>query len=597
MASHATAHGNLEQEQLDDLRERMRLLQGDRKANLDIMEANKAANREEIKRLRDENKKIRVKLNTLQKGAAFKGENNDISKYQVAVTSLRRENDALKLSGTQLKKNLEEVKDTVKELDMESKRPTQDNGPLTTKIRILENRLDKAMIKYNEAQSIKKTYEQIVKRLKEERIGFDNQLSAVDRTLKSKHSDYEELLLLSGDAHHAREVAQEELTRVKKGYEEERKRREKELREKHQLVQLKKQLQDRANLREKKRNEIIAQAAGDLDKEGETQMKKALIVNSLASNKSSNDKLISKTKLDIFEHAFRRIKEATGVSDVNDVIQKVVNQQGTTENLMTLTKENQLAIEKLNLERRKLKTIVDDIKYSGAATGHRRKQVEEQDEQLATSTSRLERCRLKYERFQKLLVSIKSGVEHLQDKLQCVRDDVGTCSYIEPSEETIILVLLESEKMLIALQQRVKALEYEKSVIENAKGEKAPKVGISSPRSPTANIANKISQDAIDMSLAISEAEVQTTRPFNQRIELPSAFDDDGADAIIADEGIGLSHSGGHGDKDKGDGNDINIDDGDELTRDKIKKGSADIVRGEEQKRKKQKKALVATSD
>jgi hypothetical protein len=32
--------------------------------------------------------------------------------------------------------------------------------------RILENRLDKAMIKYNEAQSIKKTYEQIVKRLK-----------------------------------------------------------------------------------------------------------------------------------------------------------------------------------------------------------------------------------------------------------------------------------------------------------------------------------------------------------------------------------------------------------------------------------------------
>lgn len=31
---------------------------------------------------------------------------------------------------------------------------------------MLENRLDKAMIKYNEAQSIRKTYEQIVKRLK-----------------------------------------------------------------------------------------------------------------------------------------------------------------------------------------------------------------------------------------------------------------------------------------------------------------------------------------------------------------------------------------------------------------------------------------------
>ena len=38
---------------------------------------------------------------------------------------------------------------------------------------MLENRLDKAMIKFNEATSIKKTYEVILKRLKEERISYD----------------------------------------------------------------------------------------------------------------------------------------------------------------------------------------------------------------------------------------------------------------------------------------------------------------------------------------------------------------------------------------------------------------------------------------
>ena len=74
-----------------------------------------------------------------------------------------------------------------------------------------------AMIKYNEAQSIRKTYEQIVKRLKEERIGFDNQLAALERTFTAKQRDYEELLLLSGDANHAREVAQQELERVRGG--------------------------------------------------------------------------------------------------------------------------------------------------------------------------------------------------------------------------------------------------------------------------------------------------------------------------------------------------------------------------------------------
>ena len=63
------------------------------------------------------------------------------------------------------------------------------------------------MIKYNEAQSIRKTYEQIVKRLREERVGFDNQLAAIERTLGAKQHDYEELLLLSGDAKHAKDIA------------------------------------------------------------------------------------------------------------------------------------------------------------------------------------------------------------------------------------------------------------------------------------------------------------------------------------------------------------------------------------------------------
>jgi ribosomal protein S4 len=41
-----------------------------------------------------------------------------------------------------------------------------EENPMMRTIRILENRLDKVMIKYNEAQSIQQTYEQVVKRLK-----------------------------------------------------------------------------------------------------------------------------------------------------------------------------------------------------------------------------------------------------------------------------------------------------------------------------------------------------------------------------------------------------------------------------------------------
>ena len=75
----------------------------------------------------------------------------------------------------------------------------------------MENRLDKAMIKYNEAMSIKKAYELIVKRLREERIGYDNQLTAIEQSLKGKENDFQELLILNQDAVFAKDQAENEL--------------------------------------------------------------------------------------------------------------------------------------------------------------------------------------------------------------------------------------------------------------------------------------------------------------------------------------------------------------------------------------------------
>ena len=87
-------------------------------------------------------------------------------------------------------------------------------------------------------------------------MGFDNQLAAIERTLAAKQRDYDELLLLSGDANHARESSLGELDRVRAGYDEERRRREKELRERNQVVQIRRQMLERMKQREKLRGQM-----------------------------------------------------------------------------------------------------------------------------------------------------------------------------------------------------------------------------------------------------------------------------------------------------------------------------------------------------
>lgn len=301
------------------------------------------------------------------------------------------------------------------------------------------------------------------------------------------------------------------------------------------------------------RAEIHAQEAGDLGEAGEEMLKQAAAVNIFTSGLVEQERAEQRSKIDIFEAAFRKIKDSTGVSDVNEVIQKIISQEGTTENLMMLTKENQSKIESLNESRSVLKSKVEEIKYSGPGGGHRRKMVDDHEEQLTTSGARLERCRLKYERLAKMLITAKAGVKHLQDKLTPVGDELGM-QLIEMTDETVVSVLIEAERSLASMVSRIRATAEEMAIMGGGGDDGAPA--------------------ALDLALAggaggplsqVSEAEVMQSRPYNQRIELPSADDEWDGDGMKADDGV------------------PDVDE-DELTRDKVKKAASQILIAQEKR-------------
>lgn len=74
---------------------------------------------------------------------------------------------------------------------------SNDDHPMMRQIRTLGNRLDKVMIKYNEAVEMRKTYEVVHTKLSEERLGYEKQLSQVEKALKQKNTSLSELMRLS----------------------------------------------------------------------------------------------------------------------------------------------------------------------------------------------------------------------------------------------------------------------------------------------------------------------------------------------------------------------------------------------------------------
>ena len=126
---------------MNDLCERMRLLQQDRRANVNLLEANKAANAEEIRVLREDNKQLRMKLTCLQKNHTI----NHGGKYQSdglrkELLRAKTEHDSLRVLSEKHKKQLTKVKDAIKNCELEARRPNHDDSPLSRRIRTLKNR-------------------------------------------------------------------------------------------------------------------------------------------------------------------------------------------------------------------------------------------------------------------------------------------------------------------------------------------------------------------------------------------------------------------------------------------------------------------------
>lgn len=70
-------------------------------------------------------------------------------------------------------------------------------------------------------------------------------------------------------------------------------------------------------------------------------------------------------KITSFEEALAKIKDATGVSDIQEVVDRFLNQGNTRRHLEQLQEENSRQLARLREDRERLQATFEDMKYSG----------------------------------------------------------------------------------------------------------------------------------------------------------------------------------------------------------------------------------------
>lgn len=379
-----------EQDELYYFAKNFNKLKFSNQAYIDSTQKQKSQNEKEIEKLKKDYEKLRNDVNVLKKtclyvpGRVKSAAGTENNFYRLKLDEARNK----KLKSKEIwKKNSEKYN----ELKAEAKLISDDNNPYVKRIKLLENKLDKAMIKYNEAMSIRRTYEQILSRLKEERAGYDNQIAAIQKSLKAKGHDLSEFKLLLQDSKQARMYSELLLKNTQLS---------KEAFEDHfdQLIQA-------------HRKENLKELQKEKNEERKRRQKQNEVEPTLSEEKPqiNKDNSLEKKVKDL-EEKDKIVRETTGADDINEICQKFSNLIETKENLKNEQKELEKMCKILKERKENLVKELNELKYK-SQDEITRKEIENQEKEAEKSLNTCEVSRQKLKKQSKLFVDISTGVD------------------------------------------------------------------------------------------------------------------------------------------------------------------------------------------
>ncbi|KAJ3191856.1 hypothetical protein HK101_007339 [Irineochytrium annulatum] len=394
-------------DELRDLKLRFDLLEGDRKAYYETSQWAIRTNKEDISRLRSQNKDLSEAVGRLKKNetdAQNRLALTELERLDYRICEIHRKHDELQAEAKRKDASLRKKRDLLEGLKREAEavKSNVQNSSQAKEVRMLQNRLDKGMIKFNEAHSIRKTYEHIVERLQEERLSFHGQLATFEKTLKAKKQDLLDLETMSRDANLAKELAKAELAKFEQQLNEDRKFREKDLHARRAMVKQKVEVHD-------KMIDAKSSRLGDPNAD-------------VGSNAAMNYDESKDKKMAEYEETMRLIKEATGFSDINEVIAKFQSQGDTHNHLVKLQEQHEARLEELTKKRIEVLANFEELKYSGESrTLHSERMIDGFHQHLGEAGARVQESKHKYDRVAKLMADTQAGIKHLCDKLDLIQ--------------------------------------------------------------------------------------------------------------------------------------------------------------------------------
>eukprot|EP00064_Thunnus_orientalis_P007960 superscaffoldBa00000916_g7982 len=451
-------------DQITEMQRKIQLLEGDRTAYYESSQSTIKKNRESIRQLRQENKRLYRKVAEANAGdehiikVAFHNRGLEKDAYRnmsgkAAITTLDQRVLSKMKRLNALKHTTQNYQHRLDELRMEYQRrkPEGSSGAQSAdararkreedamKLRALENNLEKTQFKCKEAENIMTNYLKLKSHLQEESLTFQGQLDSLEAEILKHREEHHNLQVMNSEAQLSKEAAKAELQQQEELLYKERKDRERI------IASYRKKVEERKAQAEKvdRRAQRSTMQPDELSSEAQR---------STTRMAGEEEKTIS-----TFEEAFQRIKEATGVTNIQEIVERFISQKETHQHLERLKEENEKIMLQLKEQKELLYQQFQDMKYSGEAKlSSDQQMLEDCEQQLQAEQQRCDAAKERLDWLVKTLSTVRAGEEHLADKLQHITLSEHTVAEVSPdSDEFVVELMTQCELKLQLLQEEL----------------------------------------------------------------------------------------------------------------------------------------------
>ena len=328
------------------------------------------------------------------------------------------------------RRRIEELDSSIKELNaqvLEQRKKlgganaVRENNIKTQKqIQILENRLDKALLKFNEALAHNKQLRESIDNLRRERQAFDNIYKKLEKDLTEKKQEMTKIVELSNVAYEVRDRAQQEMVMLKMQADKEQEKFERDWKELGKLIENDRKMKELMRQREK------AGIGPGGKVEDEDKLRKKIIKGNAVISRDKEAQQKALQKVQSYEEAFAKIQQSTGISDIDELVATFIEAEDKNFSLFNYVNELNNEVEKLeeqiDMTRREI------LRYRGVGENrddHRKRMLQDLEDKLAKTEAKAEQYEARAARTMATVNELKKGIEDTFNRIGCNSEGVS----------------------------------------------------------------------------------------------------------------------------------------------------------------------------